>query len=67
MCIYYRALNNILVKNEYPLPWINELIDGLKSAKFFIKLNLNSRYHQISIKSTNVWKTDFKSEEGLFE
>ena len=67
MHIDYRVLNKILVNNRYPLPWIDELIDNMKGAKFFTKLNLNLGYHQILIKSTDVWKTDFKTKEGLFE
>ena len=67
MCIDYRDLNKILVKNIYPLPWIDELIDSLKGAKFFMKRNLKSGYHQILIDSTDVWKTSFKTKEGLFE
>ena len=67
MFIDYQALNKILVKNRYPLPRIDELIDNLKGAKFFTKLNLMSGYHQIPIESTDVWKTTFKTKEGLFE
>ena len=67
MCINYRALNKILVKNRYPLPRIDKLIDYLKGAKFFTKLKLKSGYHQIPIEFTNVWKTTFKTKEGLFE
>ena len=67
MCIDYRALSKISVKNIYPLPRIDELIDNLKGAKFFTKLNLKSGYHQIPIKSTDVWKIPFKTKEGLFE
>ena len=67
MCIDYEALNNILVKNKYPLPRINELIDYLKGSKFFTKLDLKSEYHQILIESTDVWKMTFKTKEGLFE
>ena len=67
MCIDYRALNKILVKNRYPLPQIHELIDNLKGAKFFTKLDLKLGYHEIPIKSTDVWKTGFKTKEGLFE
>ena len=63
----YWALNSILVKNVQPLPRIDELIDYLKGAKFFTKLGLNSRYHQIPIESIDVWKTAFKTKEGLFE
>ena len=67
MCIGYRALNNISVKNRYSLPRINKLIDSLKGVKFFNKLNLESGYHQILIEPTDVWKTAFKTKEGLFE
>ena len=67
MCIDYQALNKISVKNKYPLPWIDELIDNLKGAKFFTILDLKSGYHQIPIESTDVWKTTFKTKEGLFE
>ena len=67
MCIDYWSFNKILVKNIYPLPWIDELIDNLKGAKFFTKLDLKSGYHQILIDSTDVWKTTFKTKEGLFE
>ena len=55
------------MKNRCPLPWIYELIDNLKGANFFTKLDLKLGYHQISIDSTYVWKTTFKTKEGLFE
>lgn len=67
MCIDYRALNKILVKNIYPLPRIDDLLDHLKDSKFFTKLDLKSRYHQIPIDSLDVWKISFKNKEGLFE
>ena len=67
MCIDYRALNKILVKNRYPFPRIDKLIDRMKGAKFFTNLNLKSGYHQIPIDPTDVWKTTFKTKEGLFE
>ena len=67
MFIDYRDLNKISVKNIYPLPWIDELIDNLKGDKFFMKLGLKLGYHQIPIESTDVWKMDFKTKEGLFE
>ena len=67
MCIDYWALNKISLKNRYPLPWIDELIDNMKGANLFTKLDLKSGYHHIPIESTNVWKTTFKTKEGLFE
>ena len=66
MCINYWALNKILVKNRYPLPRIDELINNLKGAKVFTKLGHKSGYHQIPIESTDVWKTTFKTKEGSF-
>ena len=67
MCIDYWDLNKISVKNKYPLPRINELINNMKGAKLFTKLDLKSGYHQIPIESTNVWKMNFKTKEGLSE
>ena len=55
------------MKNRYPLPRIDELIDNLKGAKFFTKLELKSGYHQIPIESTDVLKKAFKTKEWLFE
>ena len=65
--IDYRALNKITVWNRYPIPWINDLLDQLKWEKYFIKIDLKSGYHQVSIELTDVWKTAFKAKEGLFE
>ena len=59
--------NNILIKNRYHPPRKHDLLDYLKDAKLFTKLNLNSRYHQIPIDSLDVWKTTFKTREGIFE
>lgn len=67
LCIDYRALNKITVKNRYPIPWIDDLLDQLRGDNFFTKINLKSGYHQVPIDPTDVWKTAFKSKEGLFE
>ena len=67
MCVDYRALKNVSVKKRYPLPRIDELIDSLKGAKFFMKLDLKLGYHEIPIDSTDLLKMTFKTKEGLFE
>jgi hypothetical protein len=49
------------------IPQIDNLLDHLKGAKYFSKIDLKSRYHKVPIEKTDVWKTSFKSKEGLFE
>jgi hypothetical protein len=66
-CIDYRPLNKIIVRNRYTIPQIDDLLDQLKGGKYFIKINFKSGYHQVPIEPSDVWKTAFKSKEGLFE
>src|SRR5438132_4600697 len=67
MCIDYRSLNAITVKNKYPLPRIEDLFDQLKGAKYFSKIDLRSGYYQLKIRPQDTPKTVFVTRYGLYE
>jgi hypothetical protein len=67
MCMDYRPLNEVTIKNKYPLPRIDILFDQLTGARVFSKIDLKSGYHQIRIRPEDIPKTAFTTQYGLFE
>lgn len=67
MCVDYRSLNEVTIKNKYPLPRIDDLFDQLKGASVFSKIDLRSGYHQLKIRPEDIPKTAFTTRYGLYE
>jgi len=67
LCVYYRQLNKMTIKNKYPLPRIDDLMDQLHESSMFSKIDLRSGYHQILVKADDVQKTAFRSRYGHYK
>jgi hypothetical protein len=61
MCMDYRSLNDVIVKNKYPLPRIEDLFDQMRGARIFSKIDLRSGYHQMKIRPSDIPKKDFST------
>jgi hypothetical protein len=67
MCVDYRSLNDVTMKNKYLLPRIEDLFDQMRGARAFSKIDLRSGYHQMKIKPSDIPKTAFSTRYGLYE
>ncbi|GKB90642.1 putative reverse transcriptase domain-containing protein [Tanacetum coccineum] len=67
MCVDYRELNKLAVKNRYPLPRIDDLFDQLQGSSIYSKINLRSGYHQLRVREQDIPKTAFRTQYGHYE
>ncbi|GJX27656.1 putative reverse transcriptase domain-containing protein [Tanacetum coccineum] len=67
MCIDYRELNKLTVKNRYPLPRIDDLFDQLQGSSVYLKIDLRSGYHQLRVRDEDIPKTSFRTRYGHYE
>ena len=66
-CVDYRRLNDITIKNRFPMPLVDEILDELAGTCYFSKLDMRSGYHQVRMKKGEEHKTAFKTHHGHFE
>ena len=67
LCIDYQKLNQVMGKNRYPFPHMNDIFDQLQGASVFLKIDLRSRYHQLRIKEEDTSKSAFQTRYGHYE
>ena len=67
LCVDYRQLNRVTIKNRYPLPRIDDLFDQLRGALVYSKIDLRTGYHQLRVKEADILKTTFRTRYGHFE
>ena len=67
LCIDYRQLNRVMIKNRYPLPRIDDLFDQLRETRVYSKIDLRTGYHQLRAREANIPKTAFRTRYGHFE
>ena len=67
LCIDYRQLNRVTIKNRYPLPRIDDLFDQLRGVRVYSKIDLRTGYHQLRVRETDIPKKTFRTRYGHFE
>jgi hypothetical protein len=67
MCVDYRSLNDVIIKNKYSLPRIDDLFDQMRGARVFANIDLRSGYHQMKIRPSDIPKMTFSTRYGLYE
>jgi hypothetical protein len=67
LCVDYRGLNKVTIKDQYPIPLVSEMLDRLSKAKIYTKLDLRDAYHRLRIRKGDEWKTAFKTRYGHYE
>ena len=67
LCVDYRQLNKVTIKNRYPLLRINDLFDQLRGAQVYSRINLHTGYHQLRVREVAIPKTAFRTRYGHFE
>ena len=67
LCIDYRQLNRVIIKNRYPLPRIDDLFYQLRGARVYSKIDLRTGYHQLRVREADIPKTMFRTQYGHFQ